>query len=89
MTMSRTPCISAFGQCLFTDGCSAGVCRRAIAVPAAGRAMQPSMGFRWLERAEPVPGAGGFMQTVKVLQQGWAPINGGQVEWVDVPTVQA
>lgn len=57
----------------------------------------PTMNFRWLAREvtymQPSQSIGGksypVSETVKILQQGWAPEGGGQVEWRDVPVVSA
>ena len=59
----------------------------------------PTMYFRWAERVVEVKPGGidpGFAAgcdanmlhtTVQTLQQAWAPVGGGQIEWRDVPVV--
>lgn len=52
--------------------------------------IQPTLHFRWQERRLGVAGISGVVpfpgaQYALVLQQGWAPIHGGQIEWRDVP----
>ena len=80
--MTKTPCFNAFGQCNFADGCDHGTCRHAPM----SRTVVPTMGLRWLEREVT---SCGLTRIEKVLQQGFAPTGGGQVEWIDVPTVKA
>lgn len=49
--------------------------------------MQPTATFRWVERP---PLATAFDPTarIRVLQQGWASVYGGPIQWRDVPVVQ-
>ena len=82
--MSKTPCFAAFGVCHFTDGCDHGTCRmQTHARPAP--VMRATEGLRFVERTQEQ--GNGTARTVRVLQQAWAPVYGGQIEWHDVPLV--
>lgn len=50
-----------------------------------GRAMRPTENLRFLERV--ADQGDGTARRVRVLQQAWAPVHGGQCEWRDVPLV--
>lgn len=50
-----------------------------------GRDMRPTENLRFLERTQDQ--GDGTARKVRVLQQAWAPVHGGQIEWQDVPLV--
>lgn len=50
-----------------------------------GRVMRQTEGLRFLERTEDL--GDGTARRVRVPQQAWVPVYGGQIEWRDVPLV--